>query len=54
MRIRILYADKSVRLDVPINHDFIIPAANVEVEIHNRDFPDDLWTVEIIEEKESK
>jgi hypothetical protein len=45
--VKIIYADGTTRGEWPIDNDHIVRAAELEVELHNRDFSDDLWTVVI-------
>ena len=43
----ITYVDGTERGRWPIDNEHIVRAAELEAELHNRDFPDDPWTVGI-------
>jgi hypothetical protein len=47
--VKIIKADLEIHGTWPIDNDHIVRAAEIETELHNRDFPEDLWTVEIEE-----
>lgn len=52
--VKIINADGSTRGSWPIDNEHIERAAQLEAELHNRDNPDDLWTVEVVLTEETE
>jgi hypothetical protein len=52
--VKIKYADKKQRINCPVDNPHIIRACELEIELHNRDFPDDPWELEIEEPETEK
>jgi tRNA A37 threonylcarbamoyladenosine biosynthesis protein TsaE len=49
-KVKILDKDGILVNEWPVDNEHIVRAAQLEVELHNRDNPDDLWAVEVVEE----